>query len=136
MLAHRLEEILVDLPFRIVRAYVALISIDEMRRVAHDQVPHFRTWNAFKIIRLINRNAVAEFVDAHCVPARRNCRWVDVRQAKCFAKAMPKHGEADEAGTGAPFETALLFRHSSRFEKRNELLPELGSSSVAFASIA
>ncbi len=49
---------------------------------------------------------------------------------------MPKHGEADEARTGAPFENTFLFRHSSRFEKRNELLPELGSSSVELASIA
>jgi hypothetical protein len=68
----------VDSPFWIVCANVAFILIDEMRRVAHNQVPHFRTRNVFEIVLLINGNAVAEFINAHGVLARRNCRRVDV----------------------------------------------------------
>ncbi len=79
MVAHHPEEVLVDLPIWIVRAYVPLILIDEMGWVAHDQVPYFRMRNVFEIIRLINRNAVAELVDAHGVLARRNCCRVNVR---------------------------------------------------------
>ena len=86
MVAHCLEEVFVDSPIRIVRAYVALILIDEMWWIAYDQVPHFRTWNALEIIRLTNGNAVAEFVDAHGMLARSR-RRVDVRQAKDFTEA-------------------------------------------------
>src|ERR1700679_981037 len=114
MAAYRLEEVFVDSPIRIVRADVALILIDEMRWVAYDKVPHFRTRNALEIIRLINRNAVAEFVDVHGVLARRNRRRVDVREAKGFTEAMSKHGEANEAWSTAPFEGALLLRHPPR----------------------
>jgi len=71
-----------------VRAYVPLILIDEMGWVAHDQVPYFRMRNVFEIIRLINGNEVAEFVDVHGVLARRNRFWVDVGQAKSFTEAM------------------------------------------------
>ena len=91
MIAHRPEKIPVDLPIRIVRAYVTLILIDEMRRIAHDQIPHFRTRNAFEVIGLINRNAVAEFIQAHRLLARRNRRRVDVGQAKSIAKTIAKH---------------------------------------------
>jgi len=88
MTAYRLEEVFVDSPIRIVRADVALILIDEMRRVAYNQVPYSRSGNALEIIRLINRNAVAEFVDVHGVLARPNRFWVDVGQAKSFTEAM------------------------------------------------
>jgi hypothetical protein len=91
MAAYRLEEVFVDSPIRIARAYVALILIDEMRWVAYDQVPHFRTRNALEIIRLINSNAVVEFVDVHGVLARQNRRRVDVGKAERFTEAMPEH---------------------------------------------
>jgi hypothetical protein len=70
------------------------------------------------------------------VLARRNRRGVDVRQAKSFAETMSKHGEANEARTRTPFESALLSGHAQRRKKRDELLSEFGSSSIELASIA
>jgi hypothetical protein len=59
-----------------------------------------------------------------------------VRQAKSFAETMSKHGEANEARARTPLEGTLLFRHAQRRKKRDELLSEVGSSSIEFASIA
>jgi hypothetical protein len=49
---------------------------------------------------------------------------------------VSQHREANEARAGTPFENALLSGHAQRRKKRDELLSEVGSSSIEFASIA
>jgi hypothetical protein len=84
--AYGLEEVSMDLPIGIVSTYVAYILIYEMGRIADYLVPNFRAWDALKVVRLINGNAVTEFVHAHGVLARRDRCWVNVGQAKGFTK--------------------------------------------------
>src|SRR3982750_1687325 len=104
-------------PARIVSADVAFILINEMRRIADDQVPFFRAWNVLEIIRLIDRNPIAEIVGAHSVPTGSHRCRIDVRNAEGLAKAMSKQGKRYERGARTPLKKAFLPRHLASLEK-------------------
>lgn len=124
------KEVAMDAPIWIMGANVALVLIDKVRRIAYDQIPLLGSWDVFEIVRLVDRDALAEIVDANSVSARCDRRRIDVGKAKGFAKPVAKHRKTDEGRSATPFESAPLLRHPARLKKRDEFLTKFGSAAV------
>jgi len=107
-----------QLPALIVKAQFPRRNIDEMRRVADNQVPLFGCWNTVEIVRVIDRNPIFESVLRHGAAASLDRFRVDIGDAQCVTKPVAEESEADEPWTRTPLEHAPLTRHTEIVKQR------------------
>lgn len=124
------EKLTMDLPIAVIRAQVSNPIVDEMRRIAYDEIPLLGVRHIPQIVGMVSGDPSCELIFHDRSLTGLNGLRIDIGEAQRFGETVREQRKSDEPWTGAPFEYALLPGHVATFQEGDEILSEITTAAI------